>query len=180
MDPLQFVARSEQDTQRLGSLLAQLLPPGTVVALCGTLGAGKTRLVQAAALASGVEPDRVVSPTFTLCHEYQGDRPVYHVDLYRIADEDELAELGLEEYFESDGVTFVEWADRFPQQLPHARLEVQIEILEISSRRFSIHGTTVDCDAIVQRLANRLKADEEGKERREKKMEIEPQSRRER
>jgi tRNA threonylcarbamoyladenosine biosynthesis protein TsaE len=156
MKSLQFVARSEQDTRRLGVLLAELLPAGTVVALCGTLGAGKTRLVQAVAVASGVERERVVSPTFTLCHEYPAARPLYHVDLYRIVDEDEMAELGLEEYFESDGITFVEWADRFPSQLPSSRIQIQIEILQVSSRQFCIRSTTADYQGIIQQLEERL------------------------
>ena len=166
MKPLQFVAHNEQDTRRLGALLAELLPCGTTVALCGTLGAGKTRLVQAVAVACGVEPDRVVSPTFTLCHEYPAAHPLYHLDLYRIADEDELAALGLEEYFESDGVTFVEWADRFPQQLPLARLEIRIEILDMSSRRFSISSTTKDHQAIVQAAGQAAEGRDEPPRRR--------------
>lgn len=156
MNELQFLARDEADTQRLGRILAQRLPPRITVALCGTLGAGKTRLVQAVAVACGVEPERVVSPTFTLCHEYRGDRPIYHLDLYRIRDEDELLQLGFEEYFDSDAITFVEWADRFPDQLPRARLEIQIDVLDATARRFHLRSTTTDLDAVLQGVADRL------------------------
>jgi tRNA threonylcarbamoyladenosine biosynthesis protein TsaE len=159
MEPIAFLAENEDETRRLGHLLADLLPPGTVVALSGTLGAGKTRLVQAIAVALGVASDRVVSPTFTLCHEYAGRLPLYHLDLYRIADADELQELGLEEYFESGGITFVEWADRFPQQLPADRIEIQIELLDETSRRFWMGTTSPDDETWIRNLAQRWTTD---------------------
>src|SRR5262245_64483264 len=108
-----ITVHNEQDTIRLGAALAEVLPAGTTIALTGTLGAGKTRLVQAVATALGVQPGSVTSPTFVLVNEYSGGRlPVYHFDTYRLKDDDEFIELGPEEYFESAGLTFVEWADR--------------------------------------------------------------------
>ena len=88
---LTFTANNEHDTDRLGAALAEVLPPGTVVALIGTLGAGKTRLVQAVAAALGVPPGSVTSPTFVLVNEYTGGRlPIYHFDTYRLKDDDEF------------------------------------------------------------------------------------------
>src|SRR6187401_2712247 len=107
-----FTAHSESETEQLGQALAVTLLEGTTVALIGTLGAGKTRLVQAFAAAHGVPRDGATSPTFVLVNEYQGRLPIYHFDAYRLRDDDEFIELGPEEYFESNGVTFVEWADR--------------------------------------------------------------------
>ncbi len=98
--------------RRLGAALAEVLPDGTTVALCGTLGAGKTRLVQAIAEAAGVDRRNVLSPTFVLIQEYHGRRTVYHIDAYRLRDADEFLALGPEEYFEGDGLVLVEWADR--------------------------------------------------------------------
>ena len=89
-----------------------MLPPGTTVALCGTLGAGKTRLVQAIAEGLGVNRRDVVSPTFVLIQEYRGRRMIYHIDAYRLRDDDEFQQLGPDEYFESDGLVLIEWADR--------------------------------------------------------------------
>ena len=89
-----FDAASEADTDRLGAALAGVLPPGTTIALNGTLGAGKTRLVQAIAAACGIDRQDVVSPTFVLCQRYQGDRMIYHLDAYRLHDDDEFRELG--------------------------------------------------------------------------------------
>ncbi len=85
----QFLADSEADTARLGAWLADLLPQGSVVALVGTLGAGKTRLVQAIAEHCGIDRRDVVSPTFVLVHEYRGRRLLYHIDAYRLRDEEE-------------------------------------------------------------------------------------------
>jgi tRNA threonylcarbamoyladenosine biosynthesis protein TsaE len=125
-------------TDRLGRLLAETLPDGSVTALIGTLGAGKTRLVQAVAEHSGIQLGVVSSPTFVLLHEYDGDRPIYHFDAYRLADEEEFRRLGPDDYFEGTGLTFVEWADKFPNVLPEERLEIQIEILDGTSRRFRL------------------------------------------
>src|SRR4051812_10853451 len=124
-----FVSNSERDTERFGAALASVLPPGTVVALIGPLGAGKTRLVQAVATALGVPSGRVTSPTFVLVNEYTGGRlPVYHFDTYRLKGDDEFLNLGPEEYFDSGGITFIEWADRVAALLPANRLEITIEV----------------------------------------------------
>ena len=118
MPPFIFNAANEAATAALGHALADVLPPGTTVALCGTLGAGKTRLVQAIAEALGVDRRDVVSPTFVLIQEYRGRRTIYHIDAYRLRDEDEFQQLGPDEYFESDGLVLVEWADRVEGSLP--------------------------------------------------------------
>jgi tRNA threonylcarbamoyladenosine biosynthesis protein TsaE len=138
MKHFHFLAKSEEDTRRLGRALAELVPAGTTVALVGTLGAGKTRLVQAVAEACGVPPDTVVSPTFVLCQEYRGHRTVYHMDAYRLRDDDEFLQLGPDEYFESDGITLVEWADRVIDCLPPDRIEIHIEVAGQTSREFEI------------------------------------------
>ena len=84
-----YAAADETATAALGAALADVLPDGATVALCGTLGAGKTRLVQAMAEAMGIDRREVVSPTFVLIQQYQGRRTVYHIDAYRVRDEDE-------------------------------------------------------------------------------------------
>ena len=142
MEELTFHARSEAETEQLGRALAQTLPPGTVVALIGTLGAGKTRLVQAFAAALGVPRDGATSPTFVLVNEYHGSRPIYHIDAYRLKDDDEFIELGPEEYFESDGYTFVEWADRVERCLPAERVEIRCEAAGETERVFRLSATT--------------------------------------
>jgi tRNA threonylcarbamoyladenosine biosynthesis protein TsaE len=148
-----FLAYNEADTDRLGAMLAEVLTPGSVVALIGTLGAGKTRLVQAVAAALGNPRDEITSPTFVLVNEYLAGRlPVYHFDTYRLRDEDEFLELGPEEYFTGSGVTFVEWADRFEQLLPASYLKIEIAPVGATEREFTITAIGAECDTVVQRL----------------------------
>ncbi len=152
--PITFNAKNEFDTERLGAALAAALPHGTVVGLIGPLGAGKTRLVQAAAKAVGVPVGTVTSPTFVLVNEYRGGRlPIYHFDTYRLKDEDEFYALGPEEYFDSNGITFVEWADRFPKVLPAERIEIVIEVTGETERRITIRGTSPAMETLVNQIA---------------------------
>ena len=153
MSEFTFLAASEEETLRLGKLLADVLPAGTVVALVGTLGAGKTRLVQAVAGALGVPREEVTSPTFVLVNEYVGGRlPVYHFDAYRLRDEDEFLELGPEEYFDGAGLTFVEWADRVENCLPRDFLRIDIEVTGDTQRRFTISGSSSKLASLVKSL----------------------------
>ena len=153
MREFHFIAESEQETEQLGEWLAALLPAGTVVALCGTLGAGKTRLVQAVATALGVPRAAVTSPTFVLAHEYLGGRlPIYHFDTYRLHDEDEFVELGPEEYFEGEGITFVEWADRVSKCLPEDYLSIRIEVLSETGREFVLSASSRAVETLIGKL----------------------------
>ncbi len=154
--PIIYEAQDENQTATLGHALAGCLPDGAVVALCGTLGAGKTRLVQAVAAASGVAPGLVVSPTFVLVHEYPGQRPIYHFDVYRLKDDDEFLQLGPDEYFESAGLTFVEWADKVERCLPVDYLLIRIEVLGPFSRRFAIEAVGAKLQPAVERLSELL------------------------
>ncbi len=151
-----FVAEDENATARLGTALADCLPAGTTVALIGTLGAGKTRLVQSIGQACGVPEDSVTSPTFVLCQHYYGKRTLYHLDTYRLRDEDEFLQLGPEEYFDSDGITLIEWADRVIDCLPDERLEVHISIGPGETREFRLVALGRPLVAALQDLAERL------------------------
>ena len=142
-------------TDRLGQWLAEYLPDGSVVALIGTLGAGKTTLVKSIAKYTGNAEETISSPTFVLLHEYNGgDRPVYHFDAYRLETAEEFRRLSPDDYFESAGITLIEWADKFPQILPEDHLEIRIEPLGETDRRFHLiaHGT--EYESVVQRLGN--------------------------
>jgi tRNA threonylcarbamoyladenosine biosynthesis protein TsaE len=150
-----FTSTNESDTDRLGAALASALPPGTVIALVGTLGAGKTRLVQAVAAALGVPRANVTSPTFVLVNEYHGGRvPIYHFDTYRLKDDDEFLNLGPDEYFDGKGLTFVEWADRVEALLPVDRIEVNIDVTDETNRQITIRGTTSRMEALVEKVRN--------------------------
>jgi len=99
-----------------------------VLALRGELGSGKTLFTQA--LVAGLKSDATVtSPTFTIVHEYQNGRlPVYHFDFFRLENQESAVRLGLEDYFFSDGVSVIEWADRFPELIPEQALWISLEI----------------------------------------------------
>ena len=154
---LTLTLQNEQDTERLGAALADVLPPGTVVALIGTLGAGKTRLVQAVATALGVPVGGVTSPTFVLVNEYrQGRVPVFHFDTYRLKDDDEFLALGPDEYFDSDGLSFVEWADRVEHLLPEERVEIELEVTGDTSRRVTLIGTSDKLDRVIEQIRCRI------------------------
>jgi tRNA threonylcarbamoyladenosine biosynthesis protein TsaE len=137
-----FESASENDTARLGRALAEVLPAGSVVAVDGPLGAGKTRLTQALAESLGIDPKNVVSPTFVLIQEHLGRMPLYHFDAYRLRDEADFVDLGPEEYFYGTGITVIEWAERVQRHLPADYLHIGVEVTGPASRRFVIdaHG----------------------------------------
>jgi tRNA threonylcarbamoyladenosine biosynthesis protein TsaE len=156
MNALIYEANDESATDALGAALADVLTPGTTVALCGTLGAGKTRLVQAMAESLGIDRRDVVSPTFVLAHEHHGRRTIYHIDAYRLRDEDEFLALGPEEFFESDGITLLEWAERVENCLPRDYLKIEIEVTGSSARRFTISSVGRRHATVLDELQNRL------------------------
>jgi tRNA threonylcarbamoyladenosine biosynthesis protein TsaE len=140
-------------TNRLGRRLAELLPPGTVVALFGPLGAGKTHFVRAVAEGLGLTyPHAVSSPTFVLIQEYPARLPVYHFDAYRLSSAGEFLDLGAHEYFQGEGVCLVEWADRVAACLPADHLRITITPTGENSRRFTLESTGETSAGIVRKL----------------------------
>jgi tRNA threonylcarbamoyladenosine biosynthesis protein TsaE len=121
-----LTTRKEEETAYIGEMLGQILNEPLVIALRGDLGVGKTVFVRGAALGLGVA-EKVASPTFVLHRIYQGRLPVYHFDFYRLSAEEDLIELGFDEYLPGEGVAFVEWAERLPELLPAEHLQVSIE-----------------------------------------------------
>ena len=119
---------SASETAALGREIARVLRPPVLVMLIGDLGAGKTTLAKGIVEALGAAPaDDVLSPTFSLMHEYEGDPKVYHLDLYRLDTVPELETLGLEDVWQQRAVVIVEWGERFDNQLPVERVEVRLE-----------------------------------------------------
>lgn len=116
-----------EETWELASELADGLGPGTVIALHGDLGAGKTCFIQGYAAALGID-DPVTSPTYTIIGEYEGRLPLHHIDLYRLSGPEEALGLGLEEYFDVNGITAIEWAERAEGLLPPDLLHIQITV----------------------------------------------------
>lgn len=148
-----YESHDEQGTARLGQALAAALPERAVIALNGTLGAGKTRLVQALAEALGVDRRDVISPTFMLVQEYVGRCPIYHFDAYRLTGADEFWALGPDEYFAAPGVSIIEWAERVPGCLPAERLEIAITVLGPSDRHFECRASGAAYEDVLASLS---------------------------
>lgn len=138
---LHFETHSAEETLAVGERLASLLPPNAVVMLIGELGAGKTTLTKGIVEGrNAASADDVSSPTFTLIHEYGSPASVYHADLYRLDTAEEARRLGLEELFEREGLTLVEWGERFPELFPADRIEIHLRHKGEDSREIEVLG----------------------------------------
>jgi tRNA threonylcarbamoyladenosine biosynthesis protein TsaE len=137
-EPEYFLTRSDDETVDLGRRLAQKLPKRVCVLLIGNLGAGKTTLAKGiiSGLGFAVE-EEVVSPTFTLIHEY-GEGRVYHIDLYRLDKPEQIATLGLDDIFDREAVVLIEWGERFPELMPTSRIEIRLSVVGDSDRQIEI------------------------------------------
>ena len=135
-----FHTKSEEETVELGERLSrEVLPRQGVVLLIGNLGAGKTTLAKGITQGRGVaEAEEVSSPTFTLIHEYGDPARVYHIDLYRLDTEAEVATLGLEDLFDREALVLMEWGERFPALWPKERTEIRLERLGDEERRIEV------------------------------------------
>ena len=134
-----YISKSPADTDQLAAWLAERAFAGAVIGLDGDLGAGKTAFSQSFARHLGVK-GVVNSPTFTIIKEYEGRLPLYHMDVYRLS-QDEADELGLDEYFFGDGVCLVEWSRLISELLPDDYLHIQIETLGLSERSITVKGS---------------------------------------
>jgi tRNA threonylcarbamoyladenosine biosynthesis protein TsaE len=159
---MEICSRSAPETLALGVRLAALLRPGDVVVLSGDLGAGKTVLAKGIAAGLGVtEP--VVSPTFTIVREYEGDVPLLHLDVYRLDHLQEVIDLGLDEILDGHAVTVVEWGEAVSALLPQDRLEVVLtapppEEADDDTRVIELHGAGPSWQARDRALAEAVAA----------------------
>lgn len=136
---MRMVSNSDQWTRKLGETLGRLLQSGSVVALIGELGSGKTVFAQGLARGLGVGPDEYVSsPSFALVNQYRGRVPIFHVDTYRLRNEPEMVALGYEDYFDPNGVTIIEWADKVRGLLPEKYVAVEFTITGPETREIRI------------------------------------------
>lgn len=130
-----------EELEKLGIKLGSLLEKKDVICLNGDLGAGKTTFTQAIGKGLGVI-EYITSPTFTIINEYEGRLSLYHFDIYRLCDEEELDLLGAQDYFYSEGVCVIEWANNAENILPKERLDIWIKIVDENRRQFKFipHG----------------------------------------
>lgn len=134
-----FIAKTEQETEKLGERLASVLPGGTVVAMYGDLGAGKTAFVRGMARGLGLTC-RVSSPTFTIVNEYLGARELIHFDMYRLSGADELFDIGWEDYLARGAICAVEWSENVQDAFFGDEVRISIEKLSDTERKITIEG----------------------------------------
>ncbi|NOZ62239.1 MAG: tRNA (adenosine(37)-N6)-threonylcarbamoyltransferase complex ATPase subunit type 1 TsaE [Calditrichaeota bacterium] len=123
-----LTSKSVRETEDIGRRIGALLQPADVVCLFGDLGSGKTCFVRGVCRSLCGE-DEVSSPTFTIINEYSGKLPVYHFDFYRLENEEQIFDLGYEEYFYGEGVCLIEWAERAPSLYPKQRIEIYLKAI---------------------------------------------------
>ncbi|HEY9165446.1 MAG TPA: tRNA (adenosine(37)-N6)-threonylcarbamoyltransferase complex ATPase subunit type 1 TsaE [Candidatus Kryptonia bacterium] len=131
------ISKAESETIALGKKFAGQLKEGGFVALYGELGAGKTQFVKGVCEALKVT-EVVNSPTFTIVNEYHGTMPVFHIDLYRLSNVDEILGIGFDEYLEAGGICLVEWAEKLDGIIPGRRFDVKLAVVDESTREISI------------------------------------------
>ncbi len=134
MPYIEQVTHSPEQTRRIGCWLGELTEPGDLILLVGNLGAGKTCFTQGIAKGLGFE-GYASSPSFVLMREYQGRLPVYHFDLYRLDNIEEIADLGIDDYLYGDGICVVEWADKAGDYFPEDHLLIEFEYLPAANQR---------------------------------------------
>jgi tRNA threonylcarbamoyladenosine biosynthesis protein TsaE len=148
-----LITRQASETLTVGAKLGALLEPGDFIALCGELGSGKTHFAKGVAAGLGVAAESpVTSPTYTLMNIYAGRLPFYHFDLYRLAGNTEIQELGFEDYFHGNGVCLVEWAECMIDELPAERLTITFSSVGEKERRLEFVPAGPRYVALVQRL----------------------------
>ncbi len=150
------ITASPEQTWQVGQLLGELLDAGDTVCLYGDLGAGKTNFTYGIAQGLDVQEQYITSPTFTFVNEYQGRVPLYHIDLYRLKDPDDLENIGFEEYIESDGVTVIEWAERAEDELPAEGLSVYFSYVDEQCREIGFIGEGERYEKLVEELKQEL------------------------
>lgn len=143
------ITNSESETEKLGTMIGNILKSGDIVCLTGDLGAGKTTITKSIARALGVD-DYVTSPTFTIVNQYEGRINLNHFDVYRISDVEEMYEIGYEEYFFSDAVNIVEWANLIEELIPDEHIWIDIRIGDDPfSRKFTFSSKN---DEVLKRI----------------------------
>jgi len=142
---MQYITNSPAETEAIGTALGKIIPPGTVIAYRGDLGAGKTAFTRGLALGLG-STELVTSPTYTIVNEYLGGRmPLFHFDMYRLHSSDDLWDIGWEDYLDRNGVCAVEWSENVADAMEDA-IVITIEKLGEESRRITMEGGIADAD----------------------------------
>ena len=145
-----ITTRSEMETMELAQNFESEKFPNMIICLDGELGSGKTVFTKGIASALGID-ETITSPTFTIIKEYEGELPLYHMDVYRL--DGDIEGTGIEEYFNKDGIVVIEWANTIKDVLPKERLDVKFKVLDENKRVLVInpHGQKYEelCEAVL-------------------------------
>ena len=139
---MEYITANERETEALGAAFGAKIADGSVVAMYGDLGAGKTAFVRGMAKGMGIDA-RVNSPTFTIVNEYIGQRELFHFDMYRLGSSDELFDIGWEDYLAREGVCVVEWSENVDDAFDGTELMVTINKLSDTERKITIKGVEI-------------------------------------
>jgi tRNA threonylcarbamoyladenosine biosynthesis protein TsaE len=153
---VKYLTFSVEKTVWLGRQLGIQLIDGDIIALIGDLGGGKTWFTKGVAIGLEIDPDYIVSPTFTLVNEYKGRHQLFHIDLYRLKNKTEIMALDLEDYLSGEGVVVIEWADRWPGDLSGERIEVDLRIVDEHTRELTFSGGHPRAKEIIRALKERV------------------------
>jgi tRNA threonylcarbamoyladenosine biosynthesis protein TsaE len=154
MIDFEYLSDSPAATRDLGEKIGRNLRPGALLAMVGELGSGKTLLTRGICAGLGVPLRQVNSPTFVLVNEYRGRFPVFHLDLYRLGNADEIVDIGLADYLHRarEGLMVIEWAEKIMSLLPPARLAVELAILSTKKRRITLKSEGEEYDYLLEAL----------------------------
>ncbi len=152
-----LVTKGPRQTKYIGKILGKILKGGEVICLIGELGSGKTCFTQGIALGLSVEDRYITSPTFVIINEYKGRVPLYHIDLYRIEDPEEIDSLGISEYFYKGGVAVIEWAEKAKGRLPLEKLIVELTFKGPSERKLIFNPEGSEYEKIIDIFKSYLK-----------------------
>lgn len=139
MTPLTYITRTEEETIALGKKIGSKLQKGDIIALQGTLGAGKTTITKGIAVSLGIE-DTITSPTFCLISEYEGKMPLYHMDVYRLEGTEDFINLGVDDMLYGRGVCLIEWSEKIMDELPKKTIILRLMPNEDGSRTITIEN----------------------------------------
>ena len=147
---VKYTTASVDRTVWLGRQLGAQLGDSDSIALVGDLGGGKTWFTKGIAMGLDIDPDSIVSPTFTLVNEYAGRERLFHIDLYRLENAEEIMGLDLDEYFSEEGIVVLEWADRWPGELPEETVRVALTMIDEHTREVQFSGSHTRANTIIR------------------------------
>jgi tRNA threonylcarbamoyladenosine biosynthesis protein TsaE len=162
MNSLTVISRSPEQTRRLGAMIGQLAKGNDIYLLSGNLGAGKTHLVQGIAFGLGIK-EYACSPSFMIAREYNGRLNLYHLDLYRLDHVEEIADLGLDEYFRNDSVCAIEWAEKGDSVLPGDSLAIAMGYAGENDRKVALVAHGARYADLVTQLSESIREDKDDK-----------------